>query len=346
MRSSSETRRAARTALSGNWGNAVLVTLITIAISFGISYLLGFIVGFIEIIGISTGATAFAVMAAPGAAFAGVSAIVILVIAMIAMFLVTFLITSNLQVGNALFSLNLVTGQRSDISNLFEPFKRGFTKPFKAMLLVELKVLLWLFAGYIPGVVLITLSALMFGSTDEASIILGTVMLTVGILLAIFGIVLAVVASFRYVLTYIVIAENPSLRARDAVRRSTELMRGHKVDYFVLNISFIGWAILASFTCGIGTLFLAPYMNAALAVFYCDLTAKPVVGDMAYFDAMHRSGGYNPNNGYNPNGYNPNGYNPNGYNPNNGYTPDNDAQGNLPEAEQNTENGDNPTQNN
>ena len=48
-------------------------------------------------------------------------------------------------------------------------------------------------------------------------------------------------------------------------------MQGHKFRYFRLELSFIGWAILAAFTCGIGYLFLVPYQNAAYAIFYLEL---------------------------------------------------------------------------
>ena len=40
---------------------------------------------------------------------------------------------------------------------------------------------------------------------------------------------------------------------------------------FLLDLSFIGWAILCCFTLGIGFLFLAPYVEASHAAFYEDL---------------------------------------------------------------------------
>ena len=48
------------------------------------------------------------------------------------------------------------------------------------------------------------------------------------------------------------------------------MMIGHKWEYFVLELSFIGWAILASF-CLIGMLWLAPYMNVTYANYYLNL---------------------------------------------------------------------------
>ena len=53
-------------------------------------------------------------------------------------------------------------------------------------------------------------------------------------------------------------------------------MRGHKFELFCLDISFIGWAILAVFTLGIGGLWLTPYENAARVAFYRELVDQKV----------------------------------------------------------------------
>ena len=48
-------------------------------------------------------------------------------------------------------------------------------------------------------------------------------------------------------------------------------MVGHKWRLFVLQLSFLGWDILASLSFGIGNLWLTPYKNATYAAFYKDL---------------------------------------------------------------------------
>lgn len=57
----------------------------------------------------------------------------------------------------------------------------------------------------------------------------------------------------------------------DCITKSRKLMDGHKWRYFVLQLSFIGWDILASLTFGIGYIWLTPYKNATYAAFYKDL---------------------------------------------------------------------------
>jgi uncharacterized membrane protein len=64
----------------------------------------------------------------------------------------------------------------------------------------------------------------------------------------------------------------------DAMKRSVDLMKGHKAKLFWLNLSFIGWIILAILTFGIGLLLLLPYINTTLAYFYEDLKAEQQIG--------------------------------------------------------------------
>ena len=51
-------------------------------------------------------------------------------------------------------------------------------------------------------------------------------------------------------------------------------MNGNRWRLFCLELSFIGWMILASFTFGIGMLWLVPYMAIAQIVFYEVLIGK------------------------------------------------------------------------
>ena len=73
-------------------------------------------------------------------------------------------------------------------------------------------------------------------------------------------------------MTPFIMAENPDMTASEAIAASVELMKGHKLDLFFLELTFIGWSLLNILTLGIGSLFLNPYMNAAQAAFYKDIT--------------------------------------------------------------------------
>ena len=57
-----------------------------------------------------------------------------------------------------------------------------------------------------------------------------------------------IIAAYRYSMATYIMAENPNMQATDAIERSKALMDGHKGDLFCLDLSFIGWALLASLT--------------------------------------------------------------------------------------------------
>jgi uncharacterized membrane protein len=79
-----------------------------------------------------------------------------------------------------------------------------------------------------------------------------------------------IVKSFAYAMTPFIMAENPDMTAKEAIRLSKEKMDGHKGELFWLGLTFFGWSLLAPLTGGIGYIFLNPYMNAAYAAFYRD----------------------------------------------------------------------------
>ena len=80
------------------------------------------------------------------------------------------------------------------------------------------------------------------------------------------------VMSYAYALVPYIIKDNPELSATEAIKRSKELMNGHKMELFVMDLSFLGWLILGAFTCNILNIFWTnPYYNSSKAVFYLDI---------------------------------------------------------------------------
>lgn len=91
------------------------------------------------------------------------------------------------------------------------------------------------------------------------------------------GIVSALLAlpiAYTYAYAHTIMAEYPTLTPVEALRNSRNLMRGNKWRLFCLDISFIGWILLSILTCGIGFIFLAPYMDAARVAFYHDIARR------------------------------------------------------------------------
>lgn len=83
-----------------------------------------------------------------------------------------------------------------------------------------------------------------------------------------------IIASYSYAMTPYILAENPECGVIDSIDRSKEMMKGNKMRLFILNLSFIGWIILGALTCGLGMLAVSPYMQAATAAFYREVSAQ------------------------------------------------------------------------
>ncbi|WP_445505908.1 DUF975 family protein [Niallia sp. 03190] len=82
-----------------------------------------------------------------------------------------------------------------------------------------------------------------------------------------------IIKSFAYSQTFFLLKDHPEYTVTQAITESRKRMKGYKWKYFLLNLSFIGWAILCLITIGIGFLWLAPYISASLAAFYDEVIA-------------------------------------------------------------------------
>ena len=97
-----------------------------------------------------------------------------------------------------------------------------------------------------------------------AVVTIGTLLLIVPGIILVFGLSQAM----------FILSEEPEMPAADVLRKSWEMMKGYKMDYFILSIRFLPWAILCIFTLGIGFLWLLPYIYTTFANFY-----KKISGD-------------------------------------------------------------------
>lgn len=80
-----------------------------------------------------------------------------------------------------------------------------------------------------------------------------------------------IVAAYRYAMTPYILTDHPELTTSEAIERSKRMMDGHKGELFVLDLTFIGWQILAMVCLNLGFLFVNPYQSAARAAFYREL---------------------------------------------------------------------------
>ncbi len=80
-----------------------------------------------------------------------------------------------------------------------------------------------------------------------------------------------IIKSYSYAMAMFILAENKGMSALEAITKSKKMMDGHKMDFFVLQLSFLGWSILVALTFGIAGLWVGPYMYTAYANFYKSL---------------------------------------------------------------------------
>lgn len=155
-----------------------------------------------------------------------------------------------------------------------------------------------------------------------------------------------IIAMYRYSQAVYIFAENPDKGIMECINESKAMMYGHKMDKFVLDLSFILWYLLAGVTCGLAGLYVTPYVEITNAAFYNSLKyggsyqQQYGAGYGGYQQNGYQAGGqqqgYGQQQNYGQQGFgNPyqQGYDPNfqqGYDPNfqqggtqQGYTPDN-----------------------
>lgn len=83
-----------------------------------------------------------------------------------------------------------------------------------------------------------------------------------------------IILTLSYSLVPIILIKKPELGIVETLKYSREKMQGHKLDAFVLGLSFIGWAILGALTFGILYIWLFPYMQLTFTKFYLNILGE------------------------------------------------------------------------
>lgn len=94
------------------------------------------------------------------------------------------------------------------------------------------------------------------------------IIILLGILLFI---VPGIMLTYSYRLGYCIMIDEPGISFNDAMKKSKEMMKGHRFELFKLDFSFWGWLTLSLLTCGILLLWVQPRMHTAEMVFYARL---------------------------------------------------------------------------
>ena len=234
MKTRSELKAEARKLLAGNWGKAILLNIISIV---GVLLVGAFALGVITLI---------AVMA-KHAAETGDSSVIDnytsgggsrgggFVGGLISTFIGTGILYTLLD------WLRTKNNDFSPVRGMFSIFSKEYFVPVLVLYILQtIFTFLWTLLFVIPGII----------------------------------------KSYAYSQTYFIYKDiNASgnenhLNYLDYITLSRELMKGQKFEFFVLQLSFIGWWILGVCTFGVAFIWIIPYYQTTIAAYY-----KSLAGD-------------------------------------------------------------------
>ena len=87
-----------------------------------------------------------------------------------------------------------------------------------------------------------------------------------------------IIAAYRYRMAKFLLLDHPEMGVTECISVSKQMMSGHKWECFVLDLSFIGWWLLAAIPY-IGyavSIWTTPYINTTYVLYYMALAGKPV----------------------------------------------------------------------
>lgn len=108
-----------------------------------------------------------------------------------------------------------------------------------------------------------------YGKYIEVGIVTSIVISLWSLLLIIPGIIKA----YEYSQVEFITHDNPKLSSKECRVISSRMTKGYKGDLFALSLSFIPWYLFVMVTCGIGVIYVEPYVRTVKAMYYENLKA-------------------------------------------------------------------------
>ena len=123
-------------------------------------------------------------------------------------------------------------GKTPDVGQLFYAFRKSiYGKAVLLQLLVAIFTVLWTLLLIVPGII----------------------------------------KGLSYSMAPYILLDNPELTPMEAINKSQEMMRGHKMDLFLMQLGFVGWILLSFLTLGIALFWVGAYYDTVFAKFYMEL---------------------------------------------------------------------------
>lgn len=235
----SEIRSKAREALKGKWKKVVVIALIQAAIIYGAQ--------FISILSGGVLSIAVTICAVP------------------------------IEFGLYISYMKIFKNEEVDYTDFLKDGFKNFGKAWGIVGNTLLKMWPILLAYFVSLIIfIISVIVVVIGATtsETSFAIFGIVVMVLSVIGLYVSMIWMIIRGLLYSLAYFVAIDNPEITTKQAVEESEKMMKGNRGKLFLLNLSFIGWGILAIITIGIGSLWLLPYMIFSEIIFYQMLKSK------------------------------------------------------------------------
>ena len=158
-------------------------------------------------------------------------------------------VTSIIYMGVTVWFQRAIHREKLDVGEMFCAFKEKYTDNVLRVFLKGIFIFLWTLLFVVPGII----------------------------------------KAYSYSMAEYIKMENPNIGASRAIDISKAMTEGHKMDLFVLELSFFGWHLLSALTFGIlEVVYVGPYYYAAKAFAYEDIKADAIAS--CRVDAFELSG--------------------------------------------------------
>ncbi len=145
------------------------------------------------------------------------------------------------------YYLNLANGETATVSDLAYAYRTNLGNIILTLIKEAVFIILWSFLFVIPGII----------------------------------------KTYQYFMIEYMVADNPELDRKRAFEITKAAMRGNKWRTFVLGLSFILWILLGIVTCGIGFLFLEPYVQTVYSHYYLELKKNAIEAGIASAEELN-----------------------------------------------------------
>ena len=246
MMTATNTRKEARESLTGKWEKAVLIVFVYNLISFLIQVILEYSED------------------SEGLLYNIVS-------------ITQFIITVPISYGIIIAFMKLKRGEEVETFDFlklgFSNFKKSWSIAWNEFLVMVVPALIIFAVLVFLSFYSLTSSGLMktLSPVTRSSETGSSAIVIIAFIVIIACSVWSVVKRYSIALSRFIAYDKPEMSGKEAVEESQAMMRGNKGNLFVLELSFIGWAILATLTFGIGVLWLYPYIQISQICFYEEL---------------------------------------------------------------------------